>query len=81
MLAKILINKNGTVCFYNEKHQYHRIKCHAIEWASGNKQWFYNGRLSRLDGPAIECHDGRKEWFINNVEYSEKEFNELVGSL
>ena len=32
---------------------------------SGNRKWFLNGKLNRVDGPAIEWSDGSKEWFLN----------------
>ena len=29
------------------------------------KEWYLNGKLHRVDGPAIIKHDGKKEWFLN----------------
>jgi hypothetical protein len=29
----------------------------------GDKTWWLNGRLHRVDGPAIEFGDGTKSWF------------------
>ena len=31
----------------------------------GAKQWWMNGKLHRVDGPAIEDADGGKEWYLN----------------
>ena len=31
----------------------------------GTKEWFLNGELHRVDGPAFEYTSGTKEWFIN----------------
>jgi hypothetical protein len=31
----------------------------------GNKAWWLNGELHRVDGPAIEWHYGTKEWYLN----------------
>jgi hypothetical protein len=31
----------------------------------GNKHWYQNGELHRLDGPAIEWADGSKHWYQN----------------
>ena len=31
----------------------------------GNKSWFLNGKLHRVDGPAVECVNGTKQWFLN----------------
>jgi hypothetical protein len=30
----------------------------------GNKRWFVNGKLHRIDGPAIEYMSGGKEWHL-----------------
>jgi len=34
-------------------------------YASGNKFWYFNGKLHREDGPAIEGANGDKEWCLN----------------
>lgn len=31
----------------------------------GNKCWYHNGQLHRLDGPAIEWASGSKSWYEN----------------
>jgi hypothetical protein len=31
----------------------------------GKKEWYVNGQLHRLDGPAIEFSSGSKQWFKN----------------
>jgi len=31
----------------------------------GNKRWFQNDKLHRLDGPAVEWSNGDKEWYQN----------------
>jgi hypothetical protein len=36
------------------------------EYPSGNKYWFLDGNIHRIDGPAIESFDGKKEWWVNN---------------
>ena len=53
----------------------------AIEWKSGTKDWYKNGKLHRLDGPATILADGSKYWFIEGIEYSEKEFNRFIDLL
>ena len=32
---------------------------------NGDKEWFLNGKLHRVDGPAIEYADGSKRWFLD----------------
>jgi hypothetical protein len=31
----------------------------------GYKEWYQNGEIHRLDGPAVEYADGSKEWYLN----------------
>jgi len=31
----------------------------------GTREWFQNGKLHRLDGPAFEDADGYKSWYQN----------------
>jgi hypothetical protein len=35
------------------------------EWPSGTKEWYLNGKLHRVDGPAWEGANGTKEWWLN----------------
>ena len=43
----------------------------AIEYASGTKVWYINGKRHREDGPAMEWAFGSKEWWINNKRHRE----------
>ena len=36
-----------------------------IEWSNGEKWWYLNGKLHRVDGPAVEFADGSKIWYLN----------------
>ena len=33
--------------------------------SNGDKHWYLNGNLHRVDGPAVEWSDGSKEWYLN----------------
>ena len=33
---------------------------------NGDKEWYQNDKLHRLDGPAVELADGVKEWWKND---------------
>ena len=35
------------------------------EWPDGSKEWYMDGNLHRVDGPAIERADGPKQWYFN----------------
>ena len=37
----------------------------ACEYIDGTKEWFLNGKTSRMDGPAIEFYNGDKHWYID----------------
>ena len=36
-----------------------------VEYTTGNKYWYFNGILHRVDGPAIDCINGDKFWYLN----------------
>jgi len=39
--------------------------------ADGNKFWYVNNELHRVDGPAIIYPDGHQEWWINGKRHRE----------
>jgi hypothetical protein len=43
-------------------------------FSNGTKQWYLNGKLHRIDGPAIEYPNGVKYWFLNGINYSFEEY-------
>lgn len=45
----------------------HREDGPAIELASGDKHWFFNGLRHRENGPAIEYSDGEREYWIHGI--------------
>ena len=36
----------------------------------GDKFWYLNGELNRVDGPAVEYADGEKFWYLNGSGFS-----------
>jgi hypothetical protein len=44
----------------------------------GNRCWYLNGQLHRVDGPAAEYADGTNLWYLNGRHLSEEEFNNLT---
>ena len=44
-----------------------------IKYGYGDKEWWVNGKIHRLDGPAIEWHDGTKSWWLNDKPTTELE--------
>ena len=37
----------------------------------GNKEWYLNGKLHRVNGPAIEYTSGTKSWYLNGERHRE----------
>lgn len=46
----------------------HEVVCQTFE--HGNKAWYLDKMLHRLDGPAVIWNDGTKYWYINGAGYS-----------
>jgi len=63
----IKIDEFGSTYYYADKEMtiLHREDGPAIEFVSGDKAWFLNGKCHREDGPAIEWADGSKAWYLN----------------
>jgi len=76
----IIKNENGT-SYYKDKEMKipHREDGPAVEWASGTKQWWLNGKPHRVNGPAVEYVNGAKYWFLNGKEVSEEEHKKLTS--
>lgn len=64
-------DKDGTVSYYNENDQLHRVDGPAVEHPDGTKRWYINGLLHRTDGPAFEQPNGYKAWYLNGKRHRE----------
>lgn len=76
---KVVVDDSGRKEWYNQSGQPHRLDGPAVEWASGRKEWWVNGKRHRDDGPAIEFKDGRKEWWFNDRRHTEEEYQRMVS--
>jgi hypothetical protein len=47
----------------------------------GDRYWYLNGKLHREDGPAVEYANGMCCWFLNDVEYTEEDFNKKTAKV
>jgi hypothetical protein len=56
----------------------HREGGPAVEYADGFKEWYKHGKLHREDGPAVIFSNGTKVWCLEDVDYTETEFNEKM---
>ena len=61
----IYVNELGSKFYHSDKAMevLHREDGPAIEFESGTKKWYRDGKLHRTDGPAIEWSDGDKHWY------------------
>ena len=78
----IEITDLGNKFYFSDKNMliHHREDGPAIEWDDGDKEWWINDERHREDGPAIEMQNGcKKWWFLNDIEYSEEEFNKKMN--
>ena len=59
--------KDGTTStIYDGSKILHRVDGPAIEWADGEKWWYFDGKLHRVDGPAVEREDGSASWWVDD---------------
>jgi hypothetical protein len=72
----IEINSNGSKFYYKYKAMtiLHREDGPALEYSTGRKEWYLNGKLHREDGPAVERCDGTVNWYLNGEILTEQEF-------
>ena len=76
------VHEDGTKSWcavFNGQKEFHREDGPAIEWANGDKEYWFNGYAHRMDGPAIDYVDGTKCWYIHGEKLTEEEFNKRVG--
>ena len=71
---RIVVDKDGTRCYYNAVGQLHNEDGPAVILPTGSEFWYYNGQRHRENGPAIEWHDGTKEWHIFGKRYTEDKY-------
>jgi hypothetical protein len=73
MAQYIEITNIGNKFYYKDKKmtKLHREDGPAVEYASGAKFWFRDGKRHREDGPAIEHADGSKEWYRDGKRHRE----------
>jgi len=55
--------------------------CEVSVWPNGTKFWHQKGKFHRLDGPAIEYANGDKSYYIEDVKYTEEEFNKKINPI
>lgn len=61
--------------WFNEFDRLHREDGPAVEWKSGIKEWWLDGKQHREDGPAVIKKSGHREWWLNDIEYTKEDHN------
>ena len=69
---------DGSTYWYKDGLR-HREDGPAGEYKDGTKLWYQNGKRHREDGPAAEYSDGFTFWFLDDVQYSETEYNSKMN--
>jgi hypothetical protein len=62
--------------YENEFEELHRLDGPAVQFGSGHKEWWINGKLHRLDGPAIVGSDRTEEWWVDGIKLTQQEFEQ-----
>jgi hypothetical protein len=69
MKSHLVTYPDGHTEWLTDTGIFHREDGPAIEYATGTKYWYLNGRLHRENGPAVEWFDGEKKWCLNGTHY------------
>ena len=76
----LTVDEHGDKVWRNKEGNWHRIGGPAIEYSSGTKYWFDNGKQHRIDGPAVEWNServewssGRRDWYLRGKYFESKE--------
>ena len=69
----LTVDEHGDKVWRNKEGNWHRIGGPAIEYSSGTKYWFDNGKQHRIDGPAVEWGSGRRDWYLRGKYFESKE--------
>ena len=72
---RIEVDNEGTRRYYNSAGQLHRVHGPAVEFLSGERQWYQNGNLHRTDGPAIISKIGAQSFWLNGKYMTKSEYD------
>ena len=74
------VENNGNICWYknNVIHKEDGSTIERFYEMNCRKEWYIHGKLHRTDGLAVMQSDGYVEWWLNNIQYSEEEYNKII---
>lgn len=77
----VTVDEGDVYWYKHNTHILHREEGPAIVTADNSKHWFKNGKRHRLDGPAVEYCNGLRLWYVEDNQYTEFEFKNLISNL
>ena len=75
------ITSNGSNFYYKNGKSHRDDDLPAIEFFNGNKEWYIEGRLHRIDGPAL-IWKNKIKWFYEGKEINcsnQKDFERIIN--
>ena len=66
--------------WFNKQQLLHNKLGPAYVYSKHTKQWYINGKLHRLDGPAV-MHPSYNEYYIDGKKYSEEDFDKKIKEI
>ena len=67
-MSNSVIDEDGDKVWTNDEGLFHRLDGPAIEYANGDKSWYFEEKRHRIDGPAVEHADGCIEFWENGIQ-------------
>lgn len=78
---KVINMENDITVYVNEDNKIHRKIGPACEFYNESAIWFFNGKISRLDGPAFIASYKVDSWWIDGIKYSEEDYYKQLNIL
>ena len=65
-MPNMTISSSGNKEWRNKNNNLHREDGPAVEYSSGTKVWYFNGKRHRFTGPALVWDNGYVQWWLND---------------
>lgn len=67
---------NDTFWYKENTDIYHKEDGPAIEYYTGEKVWYKDGKCHRIEGPAVQYGNGTKQYWLDNIWYPDVKTDE-----
>lgn len=61
-------------CTYSRTGYFHAEGGPAVEYSDGSAEWWHNGNLHRIGGPAVYGPTTQDEYYVQSTRLSEEEY-------